>query len=529
MNAKCYVLILIGLMSFACHTQTYAQEGTLLPPIISTSDFENKQSEQDPVNPENLILSEEDLSKIIDIQKQFEKQNKTYKISVNPSENLLRFLHKDELQISEEALYWARLVRDVSTIIDENMTFRDTMIVNPLFMPILFRGDYLPHNLVFYNPDTLKTTTPYERLATPEQLFEDEKRNIELERSAYKYVQNSFPTYFRYSINDLPQEIIKPKTIKRQIDDKILFQVKADTTLNSNPDELPRFIPERRYWTSAFESTIQLSESYVSKNWSGGGNSNLNMLTRQYVMYNYEKDKIKFTNELEIKLNMNAIPSQIDTVHSYLVNDDLFRITSNFGFKAREKWYYTFNFEFKTQLVNNYAPNSEQLRAAFLAPMSINVGPGMKYELNKSDFKTRHRSVTFNVNMQPVTYNFMYSTKSDANMDLGRHNFKLKKGEVAEGENPYENVLHQIGSRAETNLTFNINRNISWTSKMIYFTTYEMVNWDFENTFNLQISRFFSTRINLHVRYNDGVAKSEDFKSYFQFNQLLSFGFNYKW
>ena len=77
MNAKCYVLILIGLMSFACHTQTYAQEGTLIPPIISTSDFENKQSEQDPVNPENLILSEEDLSKIIDIQKQFEKQNKT--------------------------------------------------------------------------------------------------------------------------------------------------------------------------------------------------------------------------------------------------------------------------------------------------------------------------------------------------------------------------------------------------------------------------------------------------------------------
>lgn len=529
MNTKCGVLIFICLMWFACHTQTYAQEGTLISPIISTSDYENGQTEQDPVNPGNLVLSEEDLSKIMDIQKQFEKQNKTYKVSVNPSENLLRFLHKDELQISEEALYWARLVRDVSTIIDENMTFRDTIIVNPLFMPILFRGDYLPHNLVFYNPDTLKTTTPYERLAAPEPLFEDEKRNIELERSAYRYVQNSFPNYFRYSVGDLPQEIIEPKAIRRQIDDKILFQVKADTTLDSNPDELPRFIPERRYWTSAFESTVQLSESYVSKNWSGGGNSNLNLLTRQYVMYNYEKDKIKFTNELEIKLNMNAIPSQLDTVHSYLVNDDLFRITSNFGFKAREKWYYTFNFEFKTQLVNNYEQNSEKLRAAFLAPMSINVGPGMKYELNKSDFKTRHRDVAFTVNLQPITYNFMYSTKSDANMDLGRHGFKQKKGEVAEGENAYEHVLSQIGSRVETNLTFNINRNISWTSKMIYFTTYETVSWDFENTFNLQISRFFSTRVNLHVKYDDAVAKPEDFKSYFQFNQLLSFGFNYKW
>ena len=71
MNTTCSVLIFICLMWFACHTQTYAQEGTLIPPIISASDFENKQAEQDPVNPENLILSEEDLStnKIRSIQR----------------------------------------------------------------------------------------------------------------------------------------------------------------------------------------------------------------------------------------------------------------------------------------------------------------------------------------------------------------------------------------------------------------------------------------------------------------------------
>ena len=31
------------------------------------------------------------------------------------------------------------------------------------------------------------------------------------------------------------------------------------------------------------------------------------------------------------------------------------------------------------------------------------------------------------------------------------------------------------------------------------------------------------------MRYDDGVAKSEDFNSYLQINELLSFGFNYKW
>ena len=45
----------------------------------------------------------------------------------------------------------------------------------------------------------------------------------------------------------------------------------------------------------------------------------------------------------------------------------------------------------------------------------------------------------------------------------------------------------------------------------------------------LAISRFFSTRIYFHLRYDDGVEKTEDNKSYFQLNELLSFGFNYKW
>jgi len=38
----------------------------------------------------------------------------------------------------------------------------------------------------------------------------------------------------------------------------------------------------------------------------------------------------------------------------------------------------------------------------------------------------------------------------------------------------------------------------------------------------------FSTRIYLNLQYDNGVTKNEDFNSYFQINELLSFGFNYK-
>lgn len=472
-------------------------------------------------------LSEEDLNHIVDLRTQFEKQNSTYAAPTRPDAKLLRFLKKDEMDISDEAKYWARLVRDASTIFDSQTTFRDTVIVNPLFMPIVFKGDYLPDDLTFYNFDVFKPKSPYSGLYPADSLFKRTRRQQQLEEMAYKYVQNNHPTYFRYSENDLPRDRIKPNIIKKNIYEDLPIEIVNDADF-SDVEAPAKFIPERRYWTSGFESTIQLAQNYISKNWNNGGNSNLNMTTRQYLKYDYNKDKIRFTNELEIKLNMNTLPSSIDTVHPYKVNDDVLRVHSSFGYQAFNNWYYTLDFNFKTQMINNYAQNSEKILAAFLAPLAINIGPGMKYELEKTDFKDKHKKLKFSINLQPISYDFMYSVQKGNNMDLSRHGFKEKENPI-EGENPYKNVLNQFGSRIDANIVFQFNRNVSWSSRFVYFTTYEKINSEFENTLNLQISRFFSTRINLQVRYDDGVVRGEDFKSYFQVNELLSFGFNYKW
>lgn len=516
------ICILFILLFANSHSQ--AQHQTMLEtPLIKQTAVAPGASDTVPA----LQLQEDDLQKIVDLRSQFERQNKTYSAPAPPSQNLLRFLKKDELDISDEAKYWARLVKDASELFDASMTFRDTVIVNPLFMPIVFRGDYLPEDMTFYNFDTLKVEDPYDRLYTSDSLFTDQIRQKDLEKQAYQYVQNNYPTYFRYSLNDLPKDVIKPKIIKKNIYEDLPIEVENDADF-SDVTGPSKFIPERRYWTSGFESTIQFAQNYISKNWSNGGNSNLNMITRQYLKYDYNKDKVRFTNEMEIKLNLSTLPSSIDTVHPYKVHDDVLRIHSSFGYQAFNKWYYTFDFNFRTQLVNNYEVNSEKVLAAFLAPLIINVGPGMKYELEKQDYKDKHKKLKFSINLQPISYDFQYSVKKGSNMDLGRHGFKLKENPV-EGENPYKNVLNQIGSRIDANLVFQFNRNVSWSSRFIYFTTYEKINSEFENTLNLQISRFFSTRINLQIRYDDGVERPEDFKSYFQINELLSFGFNYKW
>ena len=485
--------------------------------VITGTNVNNNVTQRDVPDTIPMIeIEDPDLDNIISLRGQFEKQNRSYSAPVVPNENLLRFLKKDEVEISDEAMYWARLVRDASTIFDNNMTFRDTVIVNPLFLPIVFKGELLPKDLTFYKENFWVKNEQLPLPFTPDTLFKQEELKKEIEDKAYKYVQSNYPDYFRYSM----KTNYEPELIK--IESEANF---------SDVDAPVKFIPERRYWTSNFESTMQFSQNYISPNWNAGGDPNFNMNTRQYFKYDYNKDKVQVTNELEFKLNMNTLPDKTDSIHSYKINDQILRLHSLFGYKAFNKWYYTVDISFNTQVVTNYAQNSNTKLSAFLAPMTFNTGIGMKYELEKTITKARHRNVKLNVNVAPFSYNYMYSREKGINMDLKRHGFKEKDNasELPDDVNKYRNSQSQIGSKIESNMTFNINRNVSWTSRFYYFTDYHRITGEFENTFNLQISRFFSTRINLHIRYDDGVAKNEDFNSYLQINELLSFGFNYKW
>lgn len=518
-------IIVFSAVLFATHL-IKAQETTIITG--------NQLMEADQVATTDTLpvidIDDSDLDKIISLREQFEKQNRSYSAPTTPNENLLRFLKKDEVEISDEAMYWARLVRDASTLFDNTMTFRDTVIVNPLFLPIVFKGELLPKDLTFYKDNFWMKNDQLPLPFTPDSLFKEEKHRKEIQDNAYKYVQSNYPDYFRYSINDLPQDKVVTKVIKKTNYEPELIKIENETDF-SDVDAPTKFIPERRYWTSNFVSTMQFAQNYISPNWNAGGDPNFNMNTLQYFKYDYNKDKVQVTNELEFKLNMNTLPDKTDSIHSYKINDQTLRLHTLFGYKAFNKWYYTVDISFNTQVVRNYAQNSNTKLSAFLAPMTFNTGIGMKYELEKKITKTKHRNVKLNVNVAPFSYNFMYSREKGVDMDLKRHGFKEKDNasELPDDVNKYRNSQSQIGSKIESNMTFNINRNVSWTSRFYYFTDYHRITGEFENTFNLQISRFFSTRINLNIRYDDGVAKNEDFDSYLQINELLSFGFNYKW
>lgn len=476
------------------------------------------------VTPDTLTrpqLKETDLEKIPSLRAQFETMNKTYTSQDAPSEDLLRLLTKDEIGLSPEAQYWVDWKRDPETIIKPWMTLRDTTIVNPLFTPLLFKGELIPEESVVFDRSFINQYQRDTTFFTPDtSLFKNVVLREKIQNMAYNYVRTNHPEYFRYTQDDLPTDVIKAQVIKKSTDTPELIKIEKEQKSIDDVDAPVKFIPERRYWTSSFQSSVQFAQNYISPNWHKGGVSALNLTNRQYFVYNYNKDKIKFTNELEWKTAVYTAPK--DTLHDYKIGDDVLRLHSNIGYKAFQKWYYTFDATFQTQMFTNFAENTDKKLAAFMAPFTVNIGLGMKYDLAKQFTSNKHKKLTISANLAPLSYTYMYSINKD--IDLGRHGF-LK--DEATGE--YAHKLSKFGSTINTTLNFQFNRNISWYSRFYFFTSYDRVQAEFENRLNMAISRFFSTTLSLNLRFDDGVKKRDDFDSYIQINELLSFGFNYKW
>jgi len=273
-------------------------------------------------------------------------------------------------------------------------------------------------------------------------------------------------------------------------------------------EEAAADITKPNWWKFTGNGSFQMSQNYISDNWYKGGESNIAGIATLQLKADYnDNEKVQWENLLDAKLGIASSPS--DTYHDYLVNTDLLRLYSKFGVQAAKHWYYTIAGEAKTQFMESYGANSQEMKAAFLAPLDVNVSLGMDYKLEKPNFK-------FSIMIAPITWTMRYI----GNDNVNHANYGLDDD---------KNTRHNLGSEILPTFTWNIAKNITWESRLDYLTSYSWTRIDWENTFNFAVNKYLSTKFYVHARMDDSAVPRSGSRGDIQVNELFSFGINYTW
>ncbi len=295
------------------------------------------------------------------------------------------------------------------------------------------------------------------------------------------------------------EQVIKPSV-------QLSKQVAEKTNDDFNLENLNIAVHRPSFWTFRANVSFQLMQNHISDNWYKGGESNHSFLATLNAQANFDnKQKIIFNNHLEMKFGLQS--SNSDTEHRYKTNTDLIRLTNELGIKASKHWYYSAMLQSWTQFYRSYKKNERRVRSDFMSPFESLFTLGMKYSL-----RTKNNRFSVNANLSPFACDFKYVNR----MGLAP-SFGLK---------PDHHTRFDYGSNVTITAKWTPWKNITWDSRLFYYTNYKYTQIEWENTIYLRINRFLSTKLFLYPRFDDNVRR-KDSESYFQFKEFLSVGIDY--
>ena len=287
------------------------------------------------------------------------------------------------------------------------------------------------------------------------------------------------------------EEVQKPKKV-----DKALLPVETDEYDTSTN----LVVKKPNFWTIKGNASLQFMQAYFSGNWYKGGDDNNTLLATCNIDANYDnKQGFIWTNKLEMKIGFQN--SKGDDVHDFKTHADQIRLTNKIGLQAAKRWYYTATLQSWTQFYKGYHANDTKVYSDFMSPFESLLTLGMDYKLNTNKF-------TVNVSLSPFAGKFKYCDRSSL-----VNNFGLKD----------KHSNFEFGSNITTTFEWNIWKDIRWNGRIYYFTDYDKAQIEWENTINLRINKYLTTKLFLYPRFDDSAVKKDGY-SYFQFHETLTLG-----
>jgi len=276
-------------------------------------------------------------------------------------------------------------------------------------------------------------------------------------------------------------------------------------------DSVAIMVEKPKFWTYKGDNYVQFMQNYISDNWYKGGESNYAAVASVTLEANYDnKAKWKWDNKLEMKLGFQTSPS--DTVNKFKTNEDLLRLTSKLGLQATKNWYYTLQVMAYTQFYKGLKANNTAIFSDFMSPFNLNAGLGMDYKVDW----LKHR-LKGTVNLSPIAVNYRYVDRADLAKSFG----------VKVDEGKHTHSLTDFGSQITASLEWVMNDVVTWKTRLYGFTSFHRTELEWENTFELRVSKYITANLFLFPRFDDSNNFDEKL-GFWQFKEYSSLGFAYK-
>lgn len=409
---------------------------------------------------------------------------------------------------SEEVLAWfdslAVEYADEFEIQDEDLS--DNPLYFRLFMPLVLYNSAINDAIV---PEPIENKVEDSELLPVEKVDSVDDALIRHINGALVRMYMEHPELVQITEDEL-MSVKTPVVITEKAAVGIQKEVVPTVEVEAKA-EAPELVTSKpNYWKVFGNFQGKYTQSYFSDNWYKGGDNNHSVLGQVTVQANYAKKHTTLDNKLEMKLGYVTTEEMKDgeKVKSLKTNQDQLRITSKYGLRAIENWYYSAQLQGNTQFMP-VRDNNDKLKSKFFAPVYGSLSIGMDY---KPKFK--NKDLTLSVQLSPLSYDCRYVSEVDLATRYG-----IEKG---------KKFKYTIGSRVDANLTWKFLKDFKLTTKANYFTGFEHVEANIENTLDYQLSKYFSIQCFLHWRFDDSVKPDEDLK-YSQLKEFLTLNFNYSW
>lgn len=279
-----------------------------------------------------------------------------------------------------------------------------------------------------------------------------------------------------------------------------------------------------------FKSDISLLVSQVSfTNWAAGGENSITLNGFFNFYAGYIKGKHKWENILGLAYGETKAGER-----DFRKSEDKIDFLSNYGIKASDKWFYSANFNFKTQFAEGFKyyddikPDSSVKISNFLAPAFISLGLGMEYR--------PYNYMSFYIS--PITARWIIVNDQEL-ADAGAFGVE-KKADIFDAQGnpiivPGERSKFELGAYFRFLFVKDIMKNVNLSTKLEMFSDYLEnpqnidVNWD--TMINMKVNDWITASLGLQMLYDDDspiLDKDGNVGPRTQIKEMLAVGINYK-